>query len=80
MVVLHYETVWQSMEGLLQSVPNDELVVKMYLMRLGLCQLFRDKKIDAQAGINLCEKERDRAIERRTREEQQSHNRSAHPL
>jgi hypothetical protein len=71
---------WQSMEGLLQSAPNDEVVIKMYALRLGLCQLIKDKKIDTQAGINLFEKERDRAIDRRTQEEQQSHNRSAHPL
>ena len=71
---------WQSMEGLLQSAPGDELVIKMYALRLGLCQLIKDKKIDTQAGINLFEKERDRAIDRRTLEEQQSHERSAHPL
>ncbi len=68
------------MEGLLQSVPNDEVVIKMYALPLVLCQLIKDKKIDTQAGIDLFEKERDRAIDRRAMEEQQSHNRSAHPL
>jgi thymidine phosphorylase len=68
------------MEGLLQSAPNDALVIKMYALRLGLCQLIRDKKIDTEVGINLFEKERDRAIDRRTLEEQQAHKRSAHPL
>jgi len=71
---------WQSMEGLLQSAPNDELVIKMYALRIGLCQLIKDKKINTQAGINMFEMERDRAIDRRALEEQKSHNHSAHPL
>ena len=28
---------WQSMEGLLHSAPGDELVIKLYALRLGLC-------------------------------------------
>jgi hypothetical protein len=71
---------WQSMEGLLQSAPNDELVIKMYALRIGLCQLIKDKKINAQAGINLFEMELDRAIDRRALEEQKSDNYSAHSL
>ena len=71
---------WQSMEGLLHSAPGDELVIKLYALRLGLCQMIKDKKIDTQAGIDLFETERQRAIDRRTLEEQQAHKRSAHPL
>lgn len=71
---------WQSMEGLLQSAPGDELVIKMYALRLGICQLIKDKKIDAQSGINMFEVERQQAIDRRTLEEQQAHTRSAHSL
>ena len=71
---------WQSMEGLLQSAPGDELVIKLFALRLGLCQMIKDKKIDAQVGIDLFETERQRAIDRRTLEEQQSHDRSAHTL
>ena len=68
------------MEGLLQSAPDDELVTKLYALRLGLCQMIKDKKIDTQAGIDLFETERQRAIDRRTLEEQQAHKRSVHPL
>lgn len=71
---------WQSMVDLLQSAPGDGLVIKMYALRLGICQLIKDKKIDAQSGINLFEVERQQAIDRRTLEEQQAHNRSAHSL
>ena len=71
---------WQSMEGLLQSAPGDELVIKLYALRVGLCQMIKDKKIDTQAGIDLFETERQRAIDRRTLEEQQAHKRSAHAL
>jgi len=28
---------WQSIEGLLQSAPADELVIKLCALRLGLC-------------------------------------------
>ena len=71
---------WQSMDGLLQSAPGDELVIKLYALRVGLCQMIKDKKIDTQAGIDLFETERQRAIDRRTLEEQQAHKRSAHAL
>lgn len=71
---------WQTMEDFLQSAPNDELIIRLYSLRLGLCQLIKAKKIDAQLGINLFEEERQRAIDRRTLDEQRSHNQSAHSL
>ena len=42
--------------------------------------MMKDKKIDTQVGIDLFEIERQRAIDRRTLEEQQTLKRSAHPL
>lgn len=69
---------WQSMKGLLQSAPGDELVIKLYALRLGLCQMIKDKKIDTQSGIDLFESERQRDIDRRTLEEQQAHKRPMH--
>lgn len=60
------------MEGLLHSAPGDELVIKLYALRLRLCQMMKDKKMDTQVGIDLFEIERQRAIDRRTLEDQQT--------
>lgn len=71
---------WQSMEELLQTAPRDELVIRLYALRLGLCQLIKARKIDSQVGIDMFEAERQRAIGRRALEEQQAQRPSAKPL
>lgn len=68
------------MEDFLQSAPGYDRIIRLYSLRLSLCQLIKAKKIDAKFDINLFEEERQRAIDRRTLEEQGSHNQSAHTL
>ena len=51
-------------------------LVDLYALRVGLCQMIKDKKIYTQADIDMFEAERQRAIDRRTLEEQQAHKRS----
>jgi hypothetical protein len=65
----HDQAAWDKIDDLLKKVPNDQLVIRAYAMRLGICRLIEEKKISLESGVRVFDLERQRAVMERSMDE-----------
>lgn len=65
----HDQAAWDKIDTLLKRFPNDQLLIRSYAMRVGICRLIDEKKISLEAGIEVFDIERQRAVMERGMED-----------
>lgn len=65
----YQQKAWSDLDKLHQDAPNDNLVVRMYAMRKGICALIEEGKITRERGTEIFDLERSRTIIERQQDE-----------
>ena len=65
----HDPAIWDRIEALRRQVPDDDLVLRAYALRIGLCRLIDEGRISLEKGIELFEIERRRTLMERAQED-----------
>lgn len=60
---------WDDIEKLRRDAPSDPLVIRMYAMRKGLCEMIEEGKITREQGTEIFELKRSRSIIERQQDE-----------
>lgn len=65
----HNPSIWKDMKQLVIDKPEDPVIVRLYALRKGLCDMIDAKLISLDTGIELFEIEREKGIFERYKDE-----------